>query len=55
MLWLLISLNVVALVAIPLLGGLSDRVGRRPVFVFGSPNLRCAHVALPVVDLPTET
>ncbi|QUQ72095.1 MFS transporter [Kutzneria sp. CA-103260] len=35
MLWVGVLANVVALVAIPLLAGLADRVGRKPVFVAG--------------------
>ncbi|WP_224388049.1 MFS transporter [Pseudonocardia sp. ICBG1293] len=36
MLWVVVSANVVALAAIPLFATLSDRVGRRPVFVAGA-------------------
>src|SRR4051812_38548346 len=36
LLWMVILSNVVALVAIPLWAKLSDRIGRRPVFVFGA-------------------
>ena len=36
MLWLAVVANVIALVTIPLWGRLSDRIGRRPVFVFGT-------------------
>ncbi|MBW0104953.1 MHS family MFS transporter [Pseudonocardia sp. KRD-291] len=36
MLWVAIAANAVALLAIPLLAGLADRVGRRPVFVTGA-------------------
>src|SRR5436305_9191919 len=36
LLWMVISSNVVALIALPLWAKLSDRVGRRPVFVFGA-------------------
>jgi MFS family permease len=36
MLWVLIVLNFVALAAIPLFGALSDRIRRRPVFIFGA-------------------
>ena len=36
MLLLLVSTNVVALVAIPLWAVLSDSIGRRPVFIFGA-------------------
>ncbi len=36
MLWVVVSANVVALAAIPLLATLADRVGRRPVFVAGA-------------------
>jgi MFS family permease len=35
MLWVLILANVVALVAIPLWATLADRIGRKPVFIFG--------------------
>jgi MFS family permease len=35
MLWLTITTNVVALFAIPLWAKLSDRIGRRPVYLFG--------------------
>ncbi|MEV6711613.1 MFS transporter [Lentzea sp. NPDC051208] len=35
MLWVGVLANVVALAAIPLLAGLSDRVGRKPVFLAG--------------------
>jgi MFS family permease len=36
LLWMVIASNVVALIALPLWARLSDRVGRRPVFVFGA-------------------
>jgi MFS family permease len=36
MLWIAVIGNVVALAAIPLWAGLSDRIGRRPVFAFGA-------------------
>jgi MFS family permease len=36
MLWVNVAANAVALVAIPLWAKLSDRVGRKPVFLFGS-------------------
>lgn len=36
MLWLAVIANLVALITIPLWGRLSDRIGRRPVFVFGT-------------------
>jgi MFS family permease len=36
MLWVVVSANVVALAAIPLLATLADRVGRRPVFIVGA-------------------
>jgi MFS family permease len=36
MLWVAIATNVVALAAIPLWASLSDRVGRKPVFIFGA-------------------
>src|SRR5216683_3017807 len=36
MLWVAILTNVVALVAIPLWAQLADRVGRRPIFIFGA-------------------
>jgi MFS family permease len=36
LLWMVILANVVALVSLPLWAKLSDRVGRRPVFVFGA-------------------
>jgi len=36
MLWVAILTNVVALVAIPLFAMLADRVGRKPVFIFGA-------------------
>ena len=36
MLWVLVSANVVALAALPVLATLADRVGRRPVFVAGA-------------------
>ena len=36
MLWVVISANLVALAAIPLWAKLADRVGRRPVFIFGA-------------------
>ena len=35
-LWVIVAANVVALGAIPLWARLSDRIGRRPVFVFGA-------------------
>src|SRR3954454_19346734 len=36
MLWVSISANVVALMAIPLWAMLADRIGRKPVFIFGA-------------------
>ncbi|MCJ2032821.1 MFS transporter [Methylobacterium sp. J-068] len=45
MLTLLILCNVVALVAIPLWAKLADRIGRRPVFMFGA--LGCAALIYP--------
>jgi MFS family permease len=36
MLWVAILTNIVALVAIPLWAILADRIGRRPVFIFGA-------------------
>ena len=36
MLWVMITTNVVALAAIPLWASLSDRIGRKPVFIFGA-------------------
>nr|WP_051580649.1 MFS transporter [Pseudonocardia acaciae] len=36
MLWVGVLANAVALLAIPLLAGLADRVGRRPVFIAGA-------------------
>jgi MFS family permease len=36
MLWVAIVTNVVALVAIPAWASLSDRIGRKPVFIFGA-------------------
>ena len=36
MLWVAIAANVVALAAIPLWATLADRIGRKPVFIFGA-------------------
>ena len=36
MLWVAIVTNVVALAAIPVWAMLSDRIGRKPVFIFGA-------------------
>jgi len=36
LLWMVILANVAALIALPLWAKLSDRIGRRPVFVFGA-------------------
>ena len=36
LLWMVILSNVVALIALPLWAKLSDRIGRKPVFVFGA-------------------
>lgn len=36
MLWVGVLANVVALLAIPLLAGLADRIGRKPVFIAGA-------------------
>ena len=36
MLWVAIVTNVVALAAIPLWALLADRIGRKPVFIFGA-------------------
>ena len=36
MLWVSICANVVALLAIPLWATLADRIGRKPVFIFGA-------------------
>jgi len=35
-LWIPVVANIVALVVIPLFGNLSDRIGRRPLMIFGS-------------------
>src|SRR4051795_10993421 len=45
LLWMVILSNAVALVSLPLWARLSDRIGRRPVFVFGA--LGSAVVAFP--------
>src|SRR3954453_21415282 len=45
LLWMVILSNVVALVALPLWARLSDRIGRKPVFVFGA--LGSAALAFP--------
>lgn len=47
MLLVLVSANVVALAAIPLWAMLSDRIGRRPVFIFGA--LACAVMIWPTL------
>ncbi|MFT4267611.1 MAG: MFS transporter [Xenophilus sp.] len=47
MLTLMVSANVVALGAIPLWAILSDRIGRRPVFIFGA--LGCAVLIWPTL------
>ncbi|MBL8658423.1 MAG: MHS family MFS transporter [Rhodospirillales bacterium] len=36
MLWVAIMTNIVALIAIPLWAILADRIGRRPIFIFGA-------------------
>ena len=36
MLWVVIAANIVAMAAIPLWARLADRVGRKPVFIFGA-------------------
>ena len=36
MLWVVIAANVVAMAAIPLWAKLADRIGRKPVFIFGA-------------------
>jgi MFS family permease len=36
MLWVLIAANLVAMAAIPLWAKLADRIGRKPVFIFGA-------------------
>jgi MFS family permease len=36
MLWVVIAANLVALAAIPLWANLADRIGRKPVFIFGA-------------------
>ena len=36
MLWVSIAANVVALAAIPAWATLADRIGRKPVFIFGT-------------------
>ncbi|MEV6237700.1 MFS transporter [Lentzea sp. NPDC051838] len=45
MLWVGVLANVVALAAIPLLAGLSDRIGRKPVFIAGC--VGCAILIFP--------
>jgi MFS family permease len=45
MLWVGVLANVVALAAIPLLAGLADRVGRKPVFITGC--LACGVLIFP--------
>src|SRR5919202_1829935 len=47
MLTLLVGANLVALAAIPLWATLSDRIGRRPVFIFGA--LGCAVLIWPTL------
>ena len=47
MLTLLLCANIVALAAIPLWATLSDRIGRRPVFIFGA--LGCAVLIWPTL------
>lgn len=47
MLTLLVCTNIVALAAIPLWAMLSDRIGRRPVFIFGA--LGCAVLIWPTL------
>ncbi len=47
MLTVLVLANVVALAAIPLLASLSDRIGRKPVFIFGA--LGCAVLIWPYI------
>ena len=47
MLTLLVCTNIVALAAIPLWATLSDRIGRRPVFIFGA--LGCAVLIWPTL------
>ncbi|MER6668331.1 MFS transporter [Amycolatopsis japonica] len=44
-LWVGVLANVVALLAIPFLAGLSDRIGRKPVFIAGC--LACAALIFP--------
>ena len=34
-LWISVSGNIVAVILIPFVGNLSDRIGRRPVLIFG--------------------
>jgi MFS family permease len=45
MLWVGVLANIVALAAIPLLAGLADRVGRKPVFITGC--LACGVLIFP--------
>ena len=51
MLWVGVLANVVALAALPLLATLSDRIGRKPVFIAGSLGCAGADVRLPRRDL----
>ena len=53
MLWVAILTNIVALVAIPLWAMLADRVGRRPVFIFGA-GVRGIDVCVSVGNQPGE-
>ena len=50
MLWVAIVTNVVALVAIPRVGALADRIGRKPVFIFGALGSGAPDVRLPGGD-----
>ena len=53
-LWISVSGNVVAVILIPFVGNLSDRIGRRPCIIVGCAGLGRAVLPLPVGDQPGQ-
>ena len=53
-LWISVSGNIVAVVLIPFVGNLTDKIGRRPVMIVGMPRLRVLAYPVPVLRQPWQ-